>query len=86
MRNGTMTLHELKIWPEYFQAVSNNEKTFEIRKYDRDYRVGDVLVLREYDPTKQQYTGESVHVQVTYILDERPFVPEGYVCMAIVPL
>ena len=61
--------HELKCWPEYFQAVKSEAKPFEIRKWDRSYAVGDILYLLEYDPIKQDYTGDSVNREVTYILD-----------------
>jgi len=76
-------IHELKTWPEYYRAVISGEKTFEIRKNDRNYQVGDILDLQEYDPEKQLYTGASIWMEVLYILDKQPFVPEGYVCMGI---
>lgn len=44
--------HELKIWPQYYQAVANGSKTFEVRKNDRAFQKGDEVVLREYDPDK----------------------------------
>lgn len=78
-----MTVHELKTWPEYYWAVSNGEKTFEIRKNDRNFEVGDYLKLQEYDFCKQEYTGEYMFVRVTYLLGVQPFVADGYVCMAI---
>jgi hypothetical protein len=59
--------HELKIHPTYFQEVINGNKTFEIRKNDRDYSVGDVLFLNEYDPDKKIYTGRRTRVKITYI-------------------
>lgn len=43
--------HELKCWPESFEAIATGVKTFEIRKDDRGYRVGDYLLLREWKPT-----------------------------------
>lgn len=80
-----MTTHELKIHPKYFSAVATGIKTFEVRKKDRDYKVGDVLLLKEFDPVTNKYTGGYVGREVTYILEEQPFVPEGYVIMAIEP-
>lgn len=42
------TEHELKIRPEFYLRVATGQKSFEIRKNDRDYQVGDVLILREW--------------------------------------
>lgn len=75
--------HSLKTWHEYFQAVLDDKKTFEIRKNDRDFSVGDFLRLEEFNPDTESYTGRSIHVRVLYILDKQPFVPDGYVCMSI---
>ena len=79
-------IHYLKTWPEYFKAVKNGEKTFVIRKNDRPegpYEVSDTLVLQEFDP-ETGYTGaDDIWLDVTYVLDKQPFVPEGYVCMAV---
>jgi len=60
--------HKLKIWPEYFESVSNGTKPFEVRKNDRNYRVGDILVLQEYRKDILEYTGRICVKQVTYIL------------------
>lgn len=38
--------HHLKILPEYFNAVRLGEKTFEIRKNDRNYQVEDIAIER----------------------------------------
>lgn len=78
-----MVRHELKTWPKYFEAVATGNKKFEIRKNDRDFQVGDILILKEFDPITNEYTGDLVGREVTYILDEQPFVPEGYVVMSI---
>lgn len=40
-----MKIHELKLDTFYFDDVKSGLKTFEIRKNDRDYQVGDLLSL-----------------------------------------
>jgi|TARA_Y100000310_G_scaffold298310_1_gene332146 hypothetical protein len=44
-----MKTHELKTEPKYFGRLVSGDKTFEIRKNDRDFQVGDELILKEYD-------------------------------------
>jgi hypothetical protein len=66
----TQMVHDLKIWPIYFQPVLDGIKRFELRSSDRDYKVGDTLHLREFDPSWGTYSGRSVDVRVTYILTE----------------
>jgi hypothetical protein len=60
--------HELKTWPEYFQAVIDGTKTFEHRVNDRGFKNGDTLHLREYDPATKTYTGRECKRLVTYCL------------------
>ena len=50
-------IHELKIWPEHFPHVQSGYKPIELRKNDRQYMVGDVLKLMEWDPETGAYTG-----------------------------
>lgn len=38
-----MAEHKIKIKKMYYDAVLSGEKTFEIRKNDRDYKVGDII-------------------------------------------
>lgn len=60
--------HALKTWPEYYKAVESGEKTFEVRKADRPFRVGEILLLQEYDPGAGAYTGAECKRLITYIL------------------
>ena len=53
-------IHELKSHPIPFRDVVNGLKTYEIRVDDRDYRVGDVLVLKEWYPDTQSFSGAIV--------------------------
>lgn len=62
--------HDLKIWPEYFEPVRRGLKTFDFRhKDERDFRVGDFILLREWDNYERRYTGRSIKVRITYIMD-----------------
>ncbi|WP_288846669.1 DUF3850 domain-containing protein [uncultured Fructobacillus sp.] len=68
-----MKVHELKLDEKYFDLVNNGLKTFEIRKNDRDYHVGDLLALSRYNSelncykqtdsawASQSYKASSVH-------------------------
>jgi ParB family transcriptional regulator, chromosome partitioning protein len=78
-------LHELKTWPDLWWAVAEGRKTAEWRKNDRDYRLGDVLRLREYDPESGRYTGAWLDVIVTHLISgPSPFgIPDGFVMMSI---
>jgi hypothetical protein len=65
---GRPIMHELKVWPVYLDAILNGEKPFEIRRHDRDFRVGDVLRLREYDPEEGGYGKRQSWQTVTYVM------------------
>lgn len=41
-----MTEHNLKILPEYFDAILNHFKRFEVREDDGCYQIGDYVSLR----------------------------------------
>lgn len=72
-------IHELKIFPEFFEAVTSGRKQFEIRKNDREFKVGDQLTLREW--TGEKYTGDSYKAEITYITDYAQ--QNGYVVLGI---
>jgi len=39
--------HALKCWPEYYKAIESGEKTFDLRKDDRPFKVGDTVICIE---------------------------------------
>ncbi len=51
---------EKKIWPEYFEKILSGKKNAEIRLADFDLKKGDSLVLREYSPGINEYTGRKI--------------------------
>ena len=62
-----MALIHKKTWPEYFQAILDGKKSFELRLADFDIKEGDVLVLEEYNPETKQYTGRKIEKQVKFL-------------------
>lgn len=79
-----MKIHELKAWPDYFFRVFAGQKKFEVRKNDRDYQIGDILHLREWDPDTNEYTGKEMKVEVHYVLPGGQFgIQPDYCVMSI---
>ena len=83
MPTETTAEHSLKTWPEFFQAVQEGRKTFELRLDDRGFRLGDVLVLQEWS-AGTGYTGREIRKRVSYILRGGGFgLSPDHVCMGL---
>ena len=81
-------IHQLKCESEFFNATIERKKEYEIRKNDRDYKVGDFLALNEIEHIGAdhfEYTGRSTLVVVTHVLEDKRFLPAGFVALAIKP-
>ena len=72
-----MKLHELKILHKYLLDVDLGNKTFELRKNDRDYQVGDLIRfidIREDDSTAKNQIepniDENTLYRITYVLKD----------------
>ena len=79
-----MAVHELKTWPEYFEAIRTGAKRFEIRRDDRGFAVGDELILRLFDPIEQR--AQLIHMRrtVTYLLAGGQFgIEPGFVALGL---
>ena len=62
-----MAIIHKKIHPGYFEAVACGKKKYELRLNDFEVNEGDTLVLQEWDPATQDYTGRQVERKVTYV-------------------
>lgn len=75
--------HDIKILPSFFSDVRcptyRYKKTFELRKDDRDYQVGDIVRLHEWTP-EEGYTGRIYTITIRYVLRNCPKygLMEGY--------
>lgn len=67
-----MRVHDLKTWPEFYDALLAGSKNFELRNDDRGFEVGDELCLREWNPRTEQYSGRKTARMVSYILEHHP--------------
>lgn len=59
--------HVVKSHPKPFAAVVAGLKKHETRVADRDYQVGDTLVLSEWIEEEQRFTGQTHEVLITFI-------------------
>ena len=69
-------VHEVRMGAASFADAASGVRSFELRKNDCGYAVGDILELQEYrDGT---YTGRSCRKRVTYTLEEYTGLVDGY--------
>lgn len=81
-----MTEHYLKIKPEFIDAVRNGIKTHEVRKNDRNYKVGDTLVFYTDDGLPKEKCFIDERYGITHILTSEEFpdgIKEGYAVLSI---
>ncbi len=86
-------VHVLKCWPPYWADVASGRKNFELRRDDRGFSEGDVLILREFDPlagdvaSDGEYTGRTCKRRVSYLLCGPAAIAfglvEGYVVLGL---
>lgn len=73
--------HELK----YIQSISKQfwtKKRHLKSEKDRDFQVGDIAVLKEWDNIK--YSGREIHATIKYMLDDAFIgLAEGYVAFSL---
>lgn len=82
-RNGGTLTHELKAEQPFYGDVACGRKEFEVRRADRDFHVGDALVLREWNG--KAFTGFECTRVITYILRdaERFGIMPGFVVLGL---
>ena len=79
-----MKTHHLKTVQPFFSEVKNGTKTFEFRRNDRDFQVGDEVYLQEYDLQKNTFSGEEIRGTITYVLKDWKGLDAGYCVFSVV--
>ena len=74
-------IHEVKTIEPFFSDVCCGEKLFELRKNDRDYKVGDFLHHNQF--VNGELTGLECYTEITYFLQGFAGLQEGYCILGI---
>lgn len=79
--------HRLRCESAPFHALRNGEKRHEVRRCDdRDFRVGDLLILEEVE-SSGAYTGEQSLLEVTHITPAGHYgLPDDVCVMSVIPI
>lgn len=78
--NG-VEVHFIKSWPEFFSQTLAGNKNFEIRFNDRNFQIGDTIVIEEFCNDTQAYSGRRAVAEVTCVIDfqqKKGFVVIGH--------
>lgn len=82
-----MTTHHLKTHSSFYLELVYGRKTFEVRKNDRDFKVGDILILKEYNVATDKYTGQQKSFFVSSVLYGGQFgIEKEYCVMSVKPI
>ena len=74
-------VHNIRLAKTYFNDVASGKKSFELRKNDRGYKVGDMLEMLEFADGRN--TGRIIQAEVTYMLEGYTGLEEGYCILGI---
>ncbi|WP_066631790.1 DUF3850 domain-containing protein [Labilibacter marinus] len=78
-----MDIHKIKIENQHYLDIAMLRKRFEVRKCERDYKVGDLLELHRYNEGKPLHN-EVLYVKVIHmILGGMYGIENGYCVMSI---
>jgi hypothetical protein len=75
--------HALKCDPGFYKSIVDGTKTFDVRRHDRPFKVGDKLLLQEYNRETEKYSGQEWHGEITYILDSTDYCKKNFVILGI---
>ena len=57
---------EKKCWPPSFQEILDGKRNFDVRLGDVDFKSGDIMVIKEWDPGTGQYTGREIEKKIVF--------------------
>lgn len=81
-----MTDHSLKVETVHWYPLHRHEKKFEARKNDRDFKVGDTLILKAWDRESQEFEANFHDLTFRVLHIQTLGMAEGYVGLSLSPL
>ena len=77
--------HILKTVNPFYRHVERGIKNFEVRKNDRNFQVGDVIILKEFYPEYKNgvFSGDDMSFEITYIYKDETRLMDDYVVLEL---
>ena len=74
-------IHQIRLASMYYDDVASGRKSFELRKNDRDYHVGDRLEMMEFN--NGRHTGRNIKADIIYMLEDYSGLEDGFCILGI---
>ncbi len=79
-----MIIHKLKTVNPYFNDIWNRIKNFDVRLNDRDFKINDYVLLREFDTTTlNKYLFREILCRIYYIFEDSKFLKKNIIIIGI---
>ena len=74
-------VYQIRLAASLYDDVAAGRKTFELTKNDRDYRVGQILEMMEFNDGR--HTGRVIHADIVYMVEGVTGLQDGYCILGI---
>ncbi|PIR97891.1 MAG: hypothetical protein COT89_02355 [Candidatus Colwellbacteria bacterium CG10_big_fil_rev_8_21_14_0_10_42_22] len=75
-----MAEYKKKVWPQQFESLKSGKRKADLRLAEFEPHEGDTMILQEWNPETQEYTGRELKKKITHIskfrVDDIPFWAE----------
>ena len=90
--NKIANIHSLKCINPYFDETwlnltnNNGIKTFKIKLNDRNFKINDIVYLREFLYSINKFTDRVIKAEISYILKDCKYIKDNYVILQLINL
>ena len=83
MHDLKVTMHELKSWPAHFSEIITLIRRFDTRLNDRDFKQGDSVLFREWNPDTKEYTGREAKTVIAFVSKDFKGLMPDYIVLGL---